>query len=181
MSGRAAQMLARVWRTVEVLQRRRAGITVTALAGEAGISRSTAYRYLALLERAGVPLVVEGVNGEARYSLAGGGALPALGPRSAGRVALGLARELLAPIEGTDAVKELDDLLARFRAAPASPSTSVASRKATHDPAVARIVDRALAGRRQLSITYRGAVRRVEPAGLRVAGAHAYLVAGAAR
>lgn len=192
-------MIVRVWRMVEILQRSRNGLTVTALAAEAGISRSTAYRYVALLERAGAPIAVQGVNGEARYTLAGG-QLPALGPGSPARIALGVARELLAPLEGTDGVEALDQLIARanaaseraqraegpegrrartggFRAGPANPAISAPHKKRTHDTAVARAVERALAARSQLMITYRGVDRRVEPAAFRVAGAHAYLVA----
>lgn len=178
MSGqRLAKMLGRVWRLVEVLQSRRTGMTATALARESGVSRSTVYRYLELLERAGAPIASQGVNGETRYSLSRD-PLPALGPSSAGRLSLGLARELLAPLEGTEAVGDLDRLLARFRG-PQTTQPKIAARasKALHDPAVARSVERALASRKKLGIVYRGARREVDPAALRLAGRHAYLVA----
>lgn len=183
MAGRRiADMLVRLWRLVEVLQGRRYGASAQKLAELAETSRSTVYRYLRTLEDAGVPLAKERVNGEVRYSLRRD-ALPPLGPGSAGRIALAVARQMITPLDGTRAAGELDACLAALGVDHARPLVSARRARPAHDPRVAAAVERALESKHQLEMRYRAAStgrterRVVDPAALRIDGAHAYLVA----
>lgn len=171
-----------MWRLVEVLQARRYGASPSALAELTGSSRSTVYRYLRLLEDAGVPIASERVNGEVRYNLRRD-ALPALGPGSAGRIALAVAREMLTPLDGTRAAQELDACLAALGVEGARPIVSARPITPTHRPEVAAVIEAALESKRQLEMRYRAAStgrterRLVDPAALRLDRSDVYLVA----
>ncbi len=183
MTGRrVADMVVRLWRLVEVLQGRRYGASAQKLAELAQSSRSTVYRHLGVLEDAGVPIAKERVNGEVRYSLRRD-ALPALGPGSAGRIALAVARQLITPLDGTRAAHELDACLVVLGVDDPRPPVSARRVLPAHDPIVAAAVEAALESKRQLELHYRAAStgrteqRIVDPAALRIDGAAAYLAA----
>ena len=115
MSSRSARnMLIRQWQIVQLLHGRRRGLTPKRLLEETGSSRATLYRDLEMLEQAGVPMLRETVNGEARISLLGD-KLPELSPTPLQWDALRLARSYLEPLRGTSLLSELDALLARNR------------------------------------------------------------------
>jgi len=175
-------MVVRLWHLVEVLQARRFGASAQKLAELARCSRSTVYRHLQVLEDAGVPIAKERVNGEVRYSLRRD-ALPALGPGSAGRIALAVARQLITPLDGTRAAQELDACLVVLGVESPRPLVSARPVARAHDPRVAAALEAALESKRQLELHYRAAStgrteqRIVDPAALRVDGAAAYLAA----
>ncbi len=183
MAGRrVADMVVRMWRLVEALQARRYGASASTLAEFAGTSRSTVYRYLRHLEDAGVPIASERVNGEVRYSLRRD-ALPALGPGSAGRIALAVARQMLTPLDGTRAAEQLDACLAALGVDGPAPLVSTRRSAPAHRPGVAAAIEAALDSKRQLEMRYRAAstgrtgTRVVDPAALRIDRSDAYLVA----
>jgi predicted DNA-binding transcriptional regulator YafY len=97
----------RQWRLLEKLHGRRTGLTARTLLEELGTSRATFYRDLRLLQDAGFKFATEEVNGEVRYRLLGE-AMPPVQPSSRQVLALRLARRMLAPLEGTRVLRELD-------------------------------------------------------------------------
>ncbi len=198
---RTRQMVERLWRIVQVLQGKRRGMTVRQLVQEVGASRATMYRALKMLEECGVPLATETVNGEVRYLL-DRTELPALRPSAEQWIALQLARDFLAPLDGTTMVKALDDLIDVQRAAgrvdaregkglhgrgdTAGRERRVVSRASggpLHHPAILEAVERGVRHRRRLRLLYRGAGqpeaawRVVDGAALRVVDEHTYLIA----
>jgi predicted DNA-binding transcriptional regulator YafY len=157
------------------------GATVQKLGERAGCSRATVYRYLDLLEEAGVPISCEKRNGEARYRLLSKSGLPELGLTSLQVAALHFARRELEPIAGSELVAELDALLAKLRPVERQQTFRFAARP-TGRPDALKVIDRALRSKRRLRIEYRAASRRgvpaaalVEPLMLSVADGDAYL------
>lgn len=194
MTSRSARnMLIRQWQILQLLHGRRRGLTPKRLIEETGSSRATLYRDLDMLEQAGVPLLRETVNGEARVSLLGD-KLPELTATPLQWDALRLARSYLTPLEGTSLLAELDALLDRNRprrpaavaegalegepGAPATPETA----GARHARSLAA-VDAAIAQRKKLRFRYRSAgqteyrTRTVDPLMWRLVEEHVYLIA----
>ncbi len=175
-------MVERLWRMVEVLHSKRLGLTARQLVEALGASRATVYRALTLLTECGVPIIAETINGEVRHRL-DRSPLPALRPSTTQLAALLLAREFLAPLEGTTLVKELDALIVTQRAAPSDTGVTHATTLQHHHPALVEAIDRGIRNGRSLRISYHAAStnrtswRLVEPAALRMVGEHVYLIA----
>ncbi len=182
MSSRSAKnMLIRQWQILQLLHGRRRGLGPKRLLEETGSSRATLYRDLDMLEQAGVPLIRETVNGEARISLIGD-KLPALAATPLQWDALRLARSYLTPLEGTSLLSELDSLLERNR--PRKPglvtqTPSVENRNARS----LKVLDAAIVQRKKVRFRYRSAgaeeykTRTVDPLMWRLVDEHVYLIA----
>jgi predicted DNA-binding transcriptional regulator YafY len=174
--------LARLWQLVTVLHGARFGCTVSHLRQRLEVSRATLYRDLATLSEAGVKVAGETVTGEKRYRLWGSD-IPAVAPSPLQLAALCLARESLGTFEGTEAVRQLDLLLARWATLPKD-RLAWTRRKGSEGPAaIVSTIDAALGKKRRLAIEYQGAddpgpVRReVDPVALRADGEQLYLFA----
>lgn len=193
MTSRSARnMLIRQWQILQLLHGRRRGLTPKRLIEETGSSRATLYRDLDMLEQAGVPLLRETVNGEARVSLLGD-KLPELTATPLQWDALRLARSYLTPLEGTSLLAELDALLDRNR--PRKPAAvheggaeADGSGKAPETPGARHArslaaIDTAIAQRKKLRFRYRSAgqteyrTRTVDPLMWRLVEEHVYLIA----
>lgn len=189
MSSRSARnMLIRQWQILQLLHGRRRGLPPKRLLEETGSSRATLYRDLDMLEQAGVPLLRETINGEARVSLLGD-KLPELTATPLQWDALRLARSYLTPLEGTSLLAELDALLDRNR--PRKPGTTAeapaeAAAAETPDSRHAsslRVLDAAIAQRKKVRFRYRSAgdteykTRTVDPIMWRLVDEHVYLIA----
>jgi proteasome accessory factor B len=155
MGQRKKQGLARLWQLVMLLDSTRAGLTVRQLAARLEWSRSTVYRYLGDLESAGVAVHKRNVVGEMRYQLRGEG-MPAVVPSSRQLAALYFARNALGSWEGTDVVEQLDTLLARWGALAREPLALTRKHHPATAPALLGVIDRALRGRRRITLEYRG-------------------------
>jgi predicted DNA-binding transcriptional regulator YafY len=161
-SKRYREMLIRQWQLVSALAQHRHGMTLPELVEVAGVSRATVYRYLELLNEAGVPLVSDGRHEGARHRLLGAGELPALGFTPLQIAALSLARQSLEPLAGSEFVAELDALLGKLR----PPERQLSLRLAPPPPGrpeVLRVVDAARRSGRRARIEYRSASRRGKP------------------
>lgn len=184
MSSRGARnMLIRQWQIVQLLHGRRRGLTPKRLLEETGSSRATLYRDLDMLEQAGVPMLRETVNGEARVSLLGD-KLPELSPTPLQWDALRLARSYLEPLRGTSLLAELDALLARNRLR--KPDVAGPPEPPPPEPSHAqslKVLDAAITQRKKVRFRYRSAgdtdfrVRTVDPLMWRLVEEHVYLVA----
>lgn len=173
----------RLWRLVEALHGAPRGMANAQLMKRTGGSRATLYRDLAVLKAAGVPVVTDTVNSEARHRLEHGD-MPALNPTPLQLFALGVARSVLAPLEGLSLVRELDALLGHTRGSgPAVIPLNIAPASASASPEATAAVELALQGRRRLSFGYQSPKsesaepRVVDPIGLRAVEGHLYLVA----
>ncbi|MCB9712924.1 MAG: transcriptional regulator [Myxococcales bacterium] len=181
MSSRSARnMLIRQWQIVQLLHGRRRGLTPKRLLEETGSSRATLYRDLEMLEQAGVPMLRETVNGEARISLLGD-KLPELSPTPLQWDALRLARSYLEPLRGTSLLSELDALLARNR--PRQPGSEPEPEPEPSHAQSLKVLDAAIAQRKKVRFRYRSAsdakyrVRTVDPLMWRLVDEHVYLIA----
>ncbi len=187
MTSRSARnMLIRQWQILQLLHGRRRGLTPKRLLEETGSSRATLYRDLDMLEQAGVPLLRETVNGEARVSLLGD-KLPELTATPLQWDALRLARSFLVPLEGTSLLAELDALLDRNR--PRKPAGTETDAPPTPETAGSRharslsVLDAAIAQRKKVRFRYRSAgdaeyrTRTVDPLMWRLVDEHVYLIA----
>jgi predicted DNA-binding transcriptional regulator YafY len=186
MTSRSARnMLIRQWQILQLLHGRRRGLTPKRLLEETGSSRATLYRDLDMLEQAGVPLLRETVNGEARVCLLGD-KLPELTATPLQWDALRLARSYLTPLEGTSLLAELDALLDRNR--PRKPATAEAAPAAPETPGARHarslaVLDAAIAQRKKVRFRYRSAgdaeyrTRTVDPLMWRLVEEHVYLIA----
>ncbi|MCA9709546.1 MAG: transcriptional regulator [Myxococcales bacterium] len=181
MSSRSARnMLIRQWQILQQLHGRRRGLSLRSLLEETGSSRATLYRDLDMLEQAGVPLLRETVNGEARVCLLGD-KLPSLTATPLQWDALRLARSFLSPLEGTSLLAELDALLERNR--PRQPgATQTPSAESRHARSL-KVLDAAIAQRKKVRFRYRSAgaeeyrTRTVDPLMWRLVDEHVYLIA----
>jgi proteasome accessory factor B len=191
MTSRSARnMLIRQWQILQLLHGRRRGLSPKRLLEETGSSRATLYRDLDMLEQAGVPLLRETVNGEARVSLLGD-KLPELTATPLQWDALRLARSFLVPLEGTSLLAELDALLDRNRprkppgtaeAEAPEPAPQPQTPAARHARSLA-VLDAAIAQRKKVRFRYRSAgdteyrTRTVDPLMWRLVDEHVYLIA----
>lgn len=172
------ERLKRLCVLLEALRTSRRGLTVVAMVECTGASRATVYRDLKLLAEADFEIVNEKVNGESRRRLPAG-AFQKFG-LSTGQVhALRLARETLAPLEGTRLLTTLDALLRESSSRPL-PVKTHGVRRAT-SPRVVADLEQALSDRRRIEMYYRGvsdvaSVRRVaDPRELLVREGQLYL------
>jgi predicted DNA-binding transcriptional regulator YafY len=179
----AAEKVHRVWSVFEALRSRRRGLRVAEIVELTAIPRSSLYRYLEVLEAAGVPMVTERVNGEVRYRLIEE-ALPRYALRPDELAALALAREALEPLEGTRVVETLDTLLRRLGRPRGAPSwISLPEPPSDPDKAALRAIDLAIREGHRLAFDYRAAddahpARRLaDPVAVRLHRGYAYLVA----
>jgi proteasome accessory factor B len=178
-------MLIRQWQILQLLHGRRRGLPPKRLLEETGSSRATLYRDLDMLEQAGVPLLRETVNGEARVSLLGD-KLPELTATPLQWDALRLARSYLTPLEGTSLLAELDALLDRNR--PKKPAAAPEGLQTPETPGARHarslgVLDAAIAQRKKVRFRYRSAgdteyrTRTVDPLMWRLVDEHVYLIA----
>ncbi|MBN2192052.1 MAG: transcriptional regulator [Polyangiaceae bacterium] len=156
ISTRAKRIVVtRLWHLVHTLNQARQPRTIAQLTEELGVSRSTLYRDLETLERAHVALERVNVNGEARVGLKGLRTL-AVTPSLLQVAALRLAREALAPLDGTALVREVDDLLAQWSHVE-SKAPRVSQRiAATGRSALVAVLDATMTGHRRLVLEYQG-------------------------
>ncbi|HWN67094.1 MAG TPA: transcriptional regulator [Haliangium sp.] len=174
--------LQRQWRLLETLHGKRLGVSVRTLLDGLGISRATLYRDLRILEDAGFPITREEQNGEARYALRGE-AMPPVQPTALQVLALRLARHLLAPLDGTRLIRELDALLKRkVRADGYAPAVVVPEPPPTGARSITTAVERAMIDGVRIAFTYAAARgepsgRKVDPLALHVRDGQLYLSA----
>jgi predicted DNA-binding transcriptional regulator YafY len=175
-------VVARLWKLVLALHRARYGRTAAQLCEELGVSRSTLYRDLSMLDDARVGMARVTVNGETRILLEGLKTL-AVTPTVLQVAALRLARDALGPLEGTDVVRELDSLLEQWPPASA-PDYSVGPRAGSGSrSALLTVLDAALRTRRRVVIEYQGTQddaprrRELDPLVLRLEHDQPYLFA----
>lgn len=172
----------RLWRLVVALQRGRRGRTLAELIEALRVSRSTVYRDLEALEQAGVALERSTVNGEVRHRLIGLETL-AVAPTPLQIAAARLAREALAPLEGTGLVRELDGLLAQWSRAPARAARVSRRRPNKGRAAILATLDAAMTAGRRVILQYQGHAdpaprrREVDPLTLRLERDDPYLFA----
>jgi len=183
MSSRSARnMLIRQWQILQLLHGRRRGLSPKRLLEETGSSRATLYRDLDMLEQAGVPLLRETINGEARVSLLGD-KLPELTPTPLQWDALRLARSYLTPLEGTSLLSELDALLERNRPRKPGGATDAPEGGESRHARSLKVLDAAIAQRKKVRFRYRSAgnaeykTRTVDPLMWRLVDEHVYLIA----
>jgi proteasome accessory factor B len=175
-------IVARLWQLVTVLHGARFGSTVSQLRQRLEVSRATLYRDLATLEEAGVKVETRTVNGEKRYWL-WGYEIPAVAPSPLQLAALCLARESLGTFEGTDAVRQLDALLARWAKLPRERLAWTRRSRPQGPAAIVSTIDSALSRKQRVAIEYQGTedrtpVRReVDPIALHAVGEQLYLFA----
>lgn len=162
-------------------ERRKYGASVRVLMEELGVARQTVYKYLKILEEAGVPLVVSKASGEARYRLLTEAELPDRGLSPLQVAALHLARAALEPLAGTRLLREFERFLAKLKPPEAQQHFQFVDHVPSH-PAVAEVLDQAMREKRRVAIEYRAASRggsptfvRIEPLVLRVAGREPYV------
>jgi proteasome accessory factor B len=167
----------REWQIVDFLRRRRFGATVRDLMSEVGASRSTVYRELEVLFKSPLPIDRELRNGEIRYVFRGewSGSVPTVDQL----LALAAARRMLAGLEGTAVVRELDRLLGHK---PPPPSAIAVPLDAPlHQPSDVSILEQAITRERRARVMYQGSkdesprARIVEPVELRRAAGGWYV------
>lgn len=167
--------IVRVLRLLDLIRRRKHGVTLAEMAADLGASKPSAKRYVGVLVEAGVPIEAKRLGGEVRWLISR--ADERYRPSAAELFALASSRELLRGLEGTKAVAWLDRRLKERR-----PRISV-DRPAHHDAALAAAVERALVEEKRLRIDYRGVKdakpkrRDVEPLELRFSARAWYLFA----
>lgn len=150
-------------------------------------SRATLYRDLDILEGSGFLVKEEGERGsEKRYHLQAGVKVSPMPPTREQTLAMRLARRLLAPLEGTRILYELDALLPR-----SSPAAEEAEARPTFafppphrfgESALVRSVERAIEDKKRLTFMYEPkhgdcAERTVDPLTFLVRDDHLYLAA----
>lgn len=161
----------------------RHGLRAEQLAERAGISRATAYRDIQQLMASQIPIQTETVNGETRYSLSWDVPPLQLTPVQLG--ALLMLRKMLEPLQGTQAVKELDGLIKQFsskRVAPVPVAVDSGGPSAAA-PGVIAALDHACSEGLCLRMLYQSATsqreewRVVEPRELRMHHGQVYFTA----
>lgn len=172
--------LHRQWRLLEVLHGKRRGLPVRTLLSELGTSRATLYRDLRTLVDAGFPIETETQNGEVRYRLLGE-PMPAVQPTARQALALRLARSMLAPLQGTKILRELDALLPRPRQGGERPAkVAIVVPRTVGEPSIVAALEKAMSAGVRLAFTYaasQGAPspRKVDPLALHVVDGQLYL------
>lgn len=176
------ERLTRICVLLEALRGSRRGLTIAAIEERTGASRSTVYRDLAVLRDAGLEPVAERVNGEVRRRLPG--EVFAKYDLSSHQVsALRLARETLAPLEGTRLLATLDSLVQAR--SPTGAAVTAHKVRPAHTPTVVAQLEAALSRRLRVDLLYRGmsdeagTVRRVDPGALHVRDGQLYFWAWA--
>lgn len=167
---------------LQALRSSRRGLTVARLMEETGSCRATVYRDLKVLRDAGLVIERELVNGQARHRIPEesialrGLAVPQL-------VAIAVARDALAALEGTEIVTALDRILSDRSA----PNRRVHARSTARlrRPDILRSIERATRDHRRLRILYRGVRdstwrwREVDPGAIQLHDGEPYLWAWA--
>lgn len=181
-SQKMSDTLQRQWQLLAVLHGKRFGLPVRRLVKELGVSRNTLYRYFRTFKRAGVPIDSEKRNGEARYRLLGA-AMPPLRPTALQVQGLRLARRLLAPLEGTKLIDQLDTFVSRNKPAPGeTPSIQIPPAQFSSEPAIIRAIEGAMLHGVRVAFTYepvdsQPGHREVDPLTLYVRDGQLYLYA----
>lgn len=175
-------VITRMMQVAVVLHETKRGMTVRELMQRLERSKSTLHRDIDSLRQAGVRLNTETVTGEVRYSLAHW-PIAAVAPTPLQLAALCLAREALDMFDGTEAVEQLEQLLAQWGRLPKKQLTlKYRTRGKPHGSLVGNI-DRAISKQKRLAIAYQGErdgefkPRTVEPIELRASGEQLYLFA----
>jgi predicted DNA-binding transcriptional regulator YafY len=174
--------VARLWKLVLALHKARYGRTAAQLCEELGVSRSTLYRDLSMLDDARVGMARTTVNGEKPILLDGLKTL-AVTPTVLQVAALRLARDALGPLAGTDVVRELDRLLEQWPPASASDYSVGARVGGGARSVLLAVLDAALRNRRRVVIEYQGTRdetphdREIDPLVLRLEHDQPYLFA----
>lgn len=175
-------VITRMMQLAVVLNHTRRGLTIGELVEKLECSRSTLYRDLDSLRHAGIGLKTDTVVGETRYSLAHW-PIAAVAPTPLQLAALCLAREALDTFDGTEAVEQLDHLLARWGKLPKRQLSLKYQKRSPQAGSVVGAIDHAIAKHKQLEISYQGGSdsqaqqRKVEPIELRSSGEQLYLFA----
>lgn len=179
----AQERLIRLCAVLLLLSRSEHGLTIEEVRAAVGVSRSTFFRDLKVLQHAGVPIDQQ----EGRYRFLNAPEMPPLGLSAEQVASLHLARLQLAPLGGSLLLKELDRFLSSLglaaKAARGQVSFSFSEpRRPPPAPQVVRAIEKALASRRRLFIEYRAATRggalsrvRIEPLVVSVAEADPYV------
>lgn len=176
--SRDYRRIERLWRLVVLVGSARNGKTLSELREALGVSRSTIYRDLDVLQGAGVTLRQVG----SRWTL---GQSPSfrLAPNAIQLAALRLARQLAAPLEGSAMVAELDHMLGVSQNTAPGAAVSVSPPMGrSANAANVEALERAIVAKKRLRLKYRAASTRattwrdVDPAALRLADTDLYLV-----
>ena len=172
--------LHRQWRLLTRLYGLRFGLSIRTLLEEFGISRGQLYRDIDVLKAVGFELESEMRNGEAYYKLLGK-AMPSARPTARQAQALRLARRLLAPLEGTRIIRELDALLpGKVSSSSQTLAVEVPPQPSLGDPTATAEVERAMLESARIEFIYapadgEPALRIVDPLALYVRDGHLYL------
>jgi predicted DNA-binding transcriptional regulator YafY len=132
-----------------------------------------------LLE-AGFPIDTQNTNGEVRYRLLGE-PMPPVQPTARQALALRLARSVLAPLQGSKILRELDALLPRPRPIEErSPKVGIVVPRVVGEPSIVAALEKAMGAGLRLAFTYaasQGAPkqRKVDPLALHVVEGQLYL------
>ncbi|HGG56824.1 MAG TPA: WYL domain-containing protein [Nannocystis exedens] len=178
--GKRQDAMIRQWRMIEKLNSTRRGLTIRQICEAVDASRATIYRDIKVLQGAGVPILTETVNSEARYRIDDHAAPPlVLNPLQLS--AIFFARQQLSALEGTRLVEELNGLLAQAKA---DPELALSVKEAPRStPDVSALVEKALGEHRRLRFQYASvkasgsSLRRVDPLSLHLSDNHLYLAA----
>lgn len=180
--SRGQQQLVRQWALIQELSRHKRGLTAQQMVEQVSLSKATVHRYLKQLEEVGIPIAKEPINGEVRYSLSSQ-ALPPLGPSALQLAALRLARRGLAGLAGTQAVAELDAMLAGYGLQAEPDPAVLIARARVVAPEITKKLDRAIAAQRRTRMRYRSTKadkpewRIVDPIAFRMVRDDVYFIA----
>jgi proteasome accessory factor C len=177
---KAQARLARQWQALAAISQSRRGLSISDLMALTGMSKQTVYRDLKILIENGIPLCEE----SGRYRLLSERELPPLGFNALQIASLQLARQQLAPLQGTPVVVELDRLLSKLREPLQQTFRFAPPHKLAPNPSIIKTIERAQRYKKRAAIEYRAASRggaattvRIEPLLLNVADGDPYVVA----
>jgi predicted DNA-binding transcriptional regulator YafY len=175
-------VITRLMQLAVVLHETKRGLTVRQLMQRLECGKSTVHRDIKSLGEVGIRLDTERVVGEVRYSLAHW-PIAAVAPTPLQLAALCLAREALDMFDGTEAVEQLEQLLAQWGRLPRQQLTLKYQKRGKQSGSLVGTIDRAITKQQRLAISYQGErdsqfkQRKVEPIELRASGEQLYLFA----
>ncbi len=155
----ANEQLRRQWQMLAAISTTRRGLTLNELMDTIGISKATAYRYVRIMQNAGLPVA----NERGRFRLLSERELPPAGLSALQIASLQLARMQLESLRGAPLVAELDQLISQLKEPVQQIFTFAPSNRLSPGPDVVKTIERAHRSRRRATIEYRAASRGGTP------------------